>query len=127
MGPADMDEPGPGHGRAQGGEDPPERGPASTDNVAGPTGDVIGSAPGGAAGSPVPPVPPVPPGPGPAVPVPAQVFAFEVATAFVHTLKSWVRMPLFTTLNVTLPSGSIDSFDSLIVSSSGSPSATRDY
>jgi LCP family protein required for cell wall assembly len=67
MGPADMDEPGPGHGRAQGGEDPPEHGPASTDDVAGPTGDVIGSAPGGAADSPV---PPVPPGGGPAVPVP---------------------------------------------------------
>ena len=31
MGPADMDEPGPGHGHAQEGEDPPERGPASTD------------------------------------------------------------------------------------------------
>ena len=67
MGPADMDEPGPGHGRAQGGEDPPERGPASTDDLAGPTGDVISSAPGGAADSPV---APVPPGAGPAVPVP---------------------------------------------------------
>ena len=67
MGPADMDEPGPGHGRAQGGEDPPEHGPASTDDVAGPTGDVISSAPGGAADSPV---APVPPGSGPAVPVP---------------------------------------------------------
>ena len=68
MGPADMDEPGPGHGRAQGGEDPPERGPASTDDLAGPTGDVISSAPGGAADSPV---APVPPGAGPAVPVPS--------------------------------------------------------
>ena len=64
MGPADMDESGPGHGRAQEGEDPPERGPASTDDVAGPTGDVVGSAPGGAAD------PPVPPGAGPAVPMP---------------------------------------------------------
>ena len=44
MGPADMDEPGPGHGRAQGGEDPPERGPASTDDVAGPTGDADDAA-----------------------------------------------------------------------------------
>jgi LCP family protein required for cell wall assembly len=67
MGPADMDEPGPGHGRAQGGEDPPERGPASTDDLAGPTGDVISSAPGGAAHSPI---APVPPGAGPAAPVP---------------------------------------------------------
>ena len=64
MGPADMDEPGPGHGHAQGGEDPPERGPASTDDVAGPTGDVVSSAPGGAAD------PPVPPGAGPAAPMP---------------------------------------------------------
>ena len=70
MGPADMDEPGPGHGRAQGGEDPPEHGLASTDDVAGPTGDVISSAPGGAADSPVGGRPPVPPGAGPAVPVP---------------------------------------------------------
>jgi LCP family protein required for cell wall assembly len=64
MGPADMDEPGPGHGHTQEGEDPPERGPASTDDVAGPTGDVAGSAPGGAAD------PPVPPGAGPAAPMP---------------------------------------------------------
>jgi LCP family protein required for cell wall assembly len=59
-----MDEPGPGHGHTQEGEDPPERGPASTDDVAGPTGDVVGSAPGGAAD------PPVPPGAGPAAPMP---------------------------------------------------------
>jgi LCP family protein required for cell wall assembly len=59
-----MDEPGPGHGRAQEGEDPPERGPASTDDAAGPTGDVAGSAPGGAAD------PPVPPGAAPAAPMP---------------------------------------------------------
>lgn len=67
MGPADMDEPGPGHGRAQEGEDPPERGPASTDDVAGPTGDVVGSAPGDAADVAD---PAVPPGAGPAVPMP---------------------------------------------------------
>jgi LCP family protein required for cell wall assembly len=64
MGPADMDEPGQGQGHAQEGEDPPERGPASTDDVAGPTGDVAGSAPGDAAD------PVVPPGAGPAVPMP---------------------------------------------------------
>ncbi len=57
MGPADMDEPGPGHGHAQEGEDPPERGPASTDDAAGP--------PGGGASE-----PPVPPGAGAAAPVP---------------------------------------------------------
>ena len=51
MGPADMDEPGPGHGHAQEDEDPPEPGPASTNDAAGPDGDVTGSAPegGGAA------------------------------------------------------------------------------
>jgi LCP family protein required for cell wall assembly len=68
-----MDEPGPGHGHTQEGEDPPERGPASTDDVAGPTGDVAGSAPGGAADPPVPggaADPPVPPGAGPAAPMP---------------------------------------------------------
>lgn len=71
MGPADMDEPGPGHGHAQEGEDPPEGGPASTDDAAGPSdnaagpnedaaglgedagrssGEVAGSAPGGDGG-----------------------------------------------------------------------------
>jgi LCP family protein required for cell wall assembly len=64
MGPADTDEPGPDHGHAQEAEDPPQRGPASTDDVAGPTGDVVGSGPGGAAD------PPVPPGAGPAAPMP---------------------------------------------------------
>jgi LCP family protein required for cell wall assembly len=67
-----MDEPGPGHGHTQEGEDPPERGPASTDDVAGPTGDVAGSAPGGAADLPVPGGAadlPVPPGAGPAAPM----------------------------------------------------------
>src|SRR5216684_4107950 len=66
MGPADTDEPGPGHGHAQEDEDPPEPGPASTDDVAGPDGDVTGSAPEGGGAS----DPPVPPGAGAAAPMP---------------------------------------------------------
>jgi LCP family protein required for cell wall assembly len=89
MGPADMDEPGPGHGRAQEGEDPPEPGPASTgdaagsaedvasspEGVAGSREDVVGSGPvGGSAAAPAAAAgasdPPVPPGAGATTAIP---------------------------------------------------------
>jgi LCP family protein required for cell wall assembly len=71
MGPADMDEPGPGHGHAQGSEDPPEHDPdgaapatgtAARDETVPAPGDAIGTAPepeaAAAAGTSSPPVPP---------------------------------------------------------------------
>lgn len=58
------------------------------------------------------------------VAVPVHVFAADVLTALVHTLKSWVRIPLFVTLNVTFPTGRSEDFESLKPSSSGSPAAT---
>jgi LCP family protein required for cell wall assembly len=67
-----MDEPGPGQGHAQEGEDPPDGGPASTDDAAGPSDDPAGPSddPAGPAIAGDAADPPVPPGAGPAVPVP---------------------------------------------------------
>ena len=61
-----------------------------------------------------------------AVAFPVQEFfaAVALATGFAQILKLWNATPMFVTLNVTVPAGTIELFDSLKASSEGLPRVT---